>query len=162
MEKLPTYVETWVVKRTQERHYLCRLCGSINDDHGNEEMFRIHLSSWNHRLIIRKMEALFCKSCSIQCKYPSHYNAHIKSKSHIKKETPESKPKIDYRCEVCNIEFGSRKDEIRHLATKKHIKKVTPSDDALFCKACNITCKYPSQYTIHSRTKKHLKNAGER
>jgi hypothetical protein len=120
MENLPPHVETWVVKRTQERHYLCRLCGKQDEDHGNADEFQQHLSSWPHRIIVRIMEALYCKPCGMQCRYPSVYNLHIRSKAHKQKENPQ--PPAVYDCDVCNVVIQSHKDKLRHLLTKKHAK----------------------------------------
>lgn len=126
MDNLPKYIETWVVKRTQERHYLCRLCSGPNDDHGTEETFRSHLSSWDHKIRIRKMEALRCKVCDIQFNYPSHFNAHMKTKAHKFKVDPSSRPSM--ACEACNVQFRSFKEESRHIATKKHIANSLKTD----------------------------------
>jgi len=164
MDNLPKYVESWVVKRTQEKHYLCRLCAGPNDDHGIEESFRKHLSSWDHKIRIRKMEALHCKVCSIQFRYPSQFHAHTKSKAHNNKQNPQPKPIVEYSCGCCNTKFDSKKDELRHLTTKKHIKNASPSSDttsALFCRTCNLQCKYPKQYEVHLSTKKHAKNVAK-
>lgn len=120
MNNLPKYVEIWVVKRTQERHYLCRLCAGPNDDHGVEESFRNHLSSWEHKIRVRKMDELRCKLCDIQFRYPSHYKAHVQSKSHKLKENPSLKPSM--KCDACNVHFRSFKEESRHIQTKKHAK----------------------------------------
>jgi hypothetical protein len=120
MENLPPHVETWVVKRTQERHYLCRLCGKQDEDHGNADEFQQHLSSWPHRIIVRNMEALYCTPCGMQCRYPSVYKIHLKSNAHKQKENPQ--PKVDLRCEVCNVNFRGRTEIERHLLTKKHAK----------------------------------------
>ena len=122
MENLPVFVETWIVKRTQERHYLCRLCGGHDDDHGNVAEFQQHLSSWDHKIIVRNMEALYCNVCSMQCRYPSVYNIHIKSKAHLQKENPQPKSIVIHDCEVCNVVIHSHKDKLRHLLTKKHAK----------------------------------------
>lgn len=123
MNNLSKYIETWVVKRTQERHYLCRLCAGPNDDHGIEESFQRHLSSWGHKIRIKKMEELFCKVCSIQFKYPSHFKAHLQSKSHCNKADPSTKPNMT--CESCNVHFRSFKEQERHNATQKHAKNTS-------------------------------------
>lgn len=129
MDKLPNYIETWVVKRTQERHYLCRLCAGPNDDHGPEETFQNHLSSWDHKIRIRKMNALFCKACDIQFRYPSHFRAHTISKSHIWNINPETKPTNVFACTCCNASFVSKKDELKHLATRKHAKNMAKHEN---------------------------------
>ena len=160
MNPLPWYVETWTVTRTQEKHYLCRLCAGADYDHGTEESFRIHLSSWSHKIRVRKMDTLFCKVCSIQFRYPSHYNAHLKSKAHKFKETPSLKPIMS--CESCNVQFGSYKEQSRHLATKKHAKNAVKPEtsnsivkDTFDCKVCSLQFRYPSHYKAHLESKAH-------
>jgi hypothetical protein len=66
------------------------------------------------------MEALYCKPCGMQCRYPSVYNLHIRSKAHKQKENPQ--PPAVYDCDVCNVVIQSHKDKLRHLLTKKHAK----------------------------------------
>jgi hypothetical protein len=66
--------------------------------------------------------ALHCTLCNLQCKYPSVYNTHIKSKAHLQKENPEPKVVVERKCEHCKVTLQSNKDMIRHLATKKHAK----------------------------------------
>ena len=164
MDNLPKYIESWVVKRTQEKHYLCRLCSGPTGDDGIEESFRTHLSSWDHKIRVRKMEALRCKVCDIQFRYPSHFNAHVKSKTHKWKVDPSTKPSKDYSCTCCNVTFDSKKDEDIHLTTKKHAKNSAPVSDtasAIFCTMCNLQCKYRKQYEIHLTTTKHARNVAK-
>ena len=126
MENLPDYVETWILKRTGERHYLCRLCGRINDDHGTEAEFQRHLSSWPHRIRILKMEQFHCTVCDLQCKYQSIYNTHLKSKGHIQKVNPQPKPTYD--CETCKVILRGRTEYERHNATSKHMRRVAAAE----------------------------------
>lgn len=126
MESLPTYVETWILKSTGERHYLCRLCGGPNDDHGVEAAFRRHLRTEFHIKKVRHMESLYCKVCDIRCKYLSHYQAHINTKAHKQKEDPSTKPV--WKCEACSMPFRCRAEEVRHLATAKHKKNSLKTD----------------------------------
>ena len=72
------------------------------------------------------MEALHCKACDIQFKYPSHFNIHVKSKAHHFKVNPESRPALS--CDACSVHFRSYKEGARHLATKKHAKNVAKTD----------------------------------
>lgn len=123
---LPKYISTWIVNRTRERHYLCRLCAGPSHDHGTEESFQTHLSSWGHKIRIQRMEAMYCHVCSLQFKYQSHYNAHLKTKAHRFKVDPSSKPSM--RCDACNIDFRSFKEEERHIATRKHAKNAAKTD----------------------------------
>lgn len=126
MNNLPKYINTWIVNRTRERHYLCRLCAGPGDDHGTEESFQRHLSSWGHKIRIQEMEAMYCNICSLQFYYPSHHKAHLKTRAHIFKENPSLRPTM--RCDSCNIQFRSFKEEERHLATRKHAKNVAKTD----------------------------------
>lgn len=130
MDNLPKYISTWVVNRTRERHYLCRLCAGPSHDHGTEESFQRHLSSWGHRIRVREMEAMYCNVCSLQFNYPSKFKSHLKTKAHCHKVNPQPKPIIEYACVSCNVKFESRKDEIRHLATRKHAKNVAKTDSS--------------------------------
>ena len=162
MNNLPPYVTAWVVLRTKERHFLCKLCSGPSGDHGNEEAFQRHLSSWGHKIRIREMEAIHCKACNLQCKYPSQYKTHIKSKSHNQKMNPE--PKSELRCEACNVSFQCRAIEQTHLKTAKHLRNTNPSKAIvpnLFCETCNLQCKYPKQYEVHLTTSKHAKNVAK-
>lgn len=125
MENMP-FVESWVVKRTGELHYLCRLCGHTDDDHGNEEEFRRHLSSWCHRIRIMQKEALFCKVCNLQTNYPSEYKKHVRTKAHLRNENPSMNPPL--KCTACATAFLCKTEEARHLATPKHAKNVAKTD----------------------------------
>lgn len=71
---------------------------------------------------VREMERMYCNVCSHQFNYPSHYNAHLKTKAHMFKENPQ--PPVDYSCSCCNVNLISKKDQLRHLATQKHAKNV--------------------------------------
>lgn len=119
-------IESWILKRTGEKHYLCRLCGGPNDDHGTEDEFQRHLSSWEHKINIKKMESLFCKVCTMRFPCKSKYNRHIESKSHKQKEDPTLKP--NFKCEACNVKFLCKREEERHLATNKHAKNLSKTD----------------------------------
>lgn len=154
MENAP-FVETWIVKRTQERHYLCRLCGRVDDDHGNEAEFQRHLSSWGHKIRSMQREALFCKICELQFNYPSELKKHVASKSHKHKEDPSLKPEL--KCDICNVTFAYKVEETRHLASKKHAKRANPSPESeSYCKVCERDYKFPSQLLLHLMTAKHL------
>ena len=155
MESLP-FVETWVVKRTGLRHYLCRLCGGVDDDHGTEAEFQRHLSSWPHRSKIMQREALRCTLCDLQFRYPSAIALHRQSKAHRMKEDPSLKPADT--CEVCAIHFGSHKDYVRHLGSKKHATRSDPScPKPGYCTVCQHDYHFPSQLQIHFKSKKHAK-----
>ena len=116
--EIPTYVISWVLKRTGERRYACTLCSK--DDRGGIDGLRCHLSSRPHIDKIMQQVALHCTLCNLQCKYPSVYNTHIKSKAHLQKENPELI--VEHKCEDCGVNFRCRKEMERHLATKKHAK----------------------------------------
>lgn len=120
MDPLPSYVESWVRKATGERHYLCRLCGGPNDDHGPEVFFRRHLQTLFHQNKVRQMESLHCTICDIRFDFNSKYQRHLESKAHKQKENPALKPV--FKCDACSIGFRSRAEEVRHLATAKHTK----------------------------------------
>lgn len=160
MDPLPTFVDSWVVKRTGERHYVCRLCAPYHEDHGIEEGLRRHLSSWSHKIRIMQREALFCKVCNLQSNYPSQYKKHLNSKNHKQKENPELK--LDLKCDACSVSFSCKADQQRHLETKKHMKNLQPKDTAKYqCEPCNLRCKCLSQYEIHLATAKHAKNVAK-
>jgi DNA adenine methylase len=160
MDPLPKYVDSWIVNRTGERHYLCRLCGHIDEDHGNESEFQRHLSSWPHKIRIKKMEALRCKTCDIQFKYQSHYNSHIESKSHKLKVDPSLKPSLS--CDHCNFTFRTRAEYYRHINSDRH-KKITnpPAESPTFCKICNKDYTFLSNMKAHLETAKHAKNVAK-
>lgn len=123
MEELPYYVISWVLVRTKERRYQCILCTKGDGDHGSILGIHCHLRSRTHIERIMQQEAMFCQTCQLQCKYPSHYKAHIESKAHNQKVNSQPKIVKTYNCDVCNVTFQSHKDELRHLATKKHTSK---------------------------------------
>ena len=126
MEPLPAYIETWVLKRTGERHYLCRLCGGPNDDHGSEVFFRRHLQTTFHLNKVRHMESLYCTVCNLRFEFDSKYKRHISSTAHRHKADPSTKPV--FHCDACDMPFRCRAEEIRHLATAKHRKNVSKTD----------------------------------
>lgn len=128
--ELPTYVTSWVLKRTGERRYACTLCSK--DDRGGIDGLRYHLGSRPHINKVMQQAALHCTLCNLQCKYPSVYNTHIKSKAHLQKENPQPKAIVEYKCEDCRVVFQSNKDKIRHLATKKHAKLAGKTDEVVF------------------------------
>jgi hypothetical protein len=122
--EFPSYVVSWVIKRNQETRYQCTMCSKgFDKHHGGLLGIQWHLRSRPHIERIMQQENMFCKTCNLQSKFPSHYKAHIESKAHKQKENPEPKAVILYSCEVCDVEFQSRKDELRHLLTKKHQKR---------------------------------------
>lgn len=160
MNSLPPYITSWVVLRTKERHFLCKLCSGPSGDHGNEESFHRHLSSWSHKIRIREMEALHCNACNLQCRYPSQYKIHIQSKRH--KQNVNNEPKPDLKCEACNVSFQCRAIQQAHIKTAKHLRNTNPIPPVvpnLFCEACHLQCKYPKQYELHLTTAKHAKNS---
>ena len=155
MELLPKYVDTWIVKRTGEQHYLCKLCGRVDDDHGNEAEFQRHLSSWHHKIRIMQRDALHCKVCDIQFHYPSSLKKHLASKSHKFKEDPSLRP--EFKCDICNVTFSYKIEEMRHLASKKHAKRANPPTEGdSYCKVCERDYKFHSQLLLHFTTAKHL------
>lgn len=158
MDPLPPYVDTWVLKRNGERHYLCRLRGGVNDDHGDEAAFRQHLRSPIHLVKIRRMESLHCTVCDMQFRFPSLFRNHTLSKSHQQKVNPQPKPVSEFKCEPCGVVFSNQKDYARHLDTRKHMRKINPpSEKPYFCKECSVDCKFPYRMAQHIATQKHLK-----
>lgn len=156
MEPLPKFVETWVVTRTGERHYLCRLCGRVDDDHGNENEFRRHLSSWGHMIRVKKMEALYCATCDRQYQFQSHFDSHMKSRIH----NPRTKPEL--KCDVCDTKFSCKSEQLKHLQTKKHAKNLQPKETSKYhCEVCNLFCKCQTHYETHLATAKHAKNVAK-
>jgi len=81
-----------------------------------------HLKSTKHKERMMELDTLFCKTCDVQCKFLSHYTAHLITKAHAAKMNPESVKKLE--CVACNIGFRSKKEEERHLETPKHAKNV--------------------------------------
>lgn len=160
MDPLPKFIDSWIVNRTGERHYLCRLCDNEHGDHGTEYAFRLHLNSRSHMFKIRQMEQLYCKTCSLQFKFPSHYKKHIESKAHKWKEHPNYTPKL--KCDVCDTTFSCKSEQQKHLETKKHAKNLQPKDTSKYhCEACNLCCKCLSHYEKHLTTAKHAKNVAK-
>lgn len=126
MDALPPYVKSWIITRTQETRYQCSLCTSgYLTHHGDIAGIRCHLRSRQHIEKIMQQEALFCKVCQLQCKFPSQYKLHLDTKAHKQKENPQPKVKKIYRCELCDVVFQSQKDELRHLVTKKHMNMIS-------------------------------------
>ena len=124
--EFPSYVDSWVIKRTQETRYQCTLCSKgFDKHHGGLLGIQWHLRSRSHIERIMEQENMFCKICNLQSKFPSHYKAHIESKAHKQKENPELKPNLS--CSVCSVKFRSYEEEKRHLLTKKHQKRVLQS-----------------------------------
>ena len=143
-------------------HYICLVCQTKYSMFGRTlEKFEEHLSSWEHKIKVRRMEALFCKHCNLQCKYPSQLKSHNETKTHKRNVEPTLKP--DFNCSVCNIQCSSHKDYLRHRETKKHAKNLQPSESSskYHCEACNLTCKFPKQYKVHLTTAKHAKNVAK-
>jgi hypothetical protein len=153
MESLP-FVESWVVKRTGERHYLCRMCGRVDEDHGTEVEFQRHLSSWPHRSKIMQREALRCTVCDIQFKYPSAIAIHRQSKAHLRKVNPE--PTLELFCEPCGTHFRCQKERERHLSSKKHASNTTTIRSG-YCEVCARDYRFPSQLQIHLKSQKHAR-----
>ena len=72
------------------------------------------------------------------------------------KENPQ--PKVELRCDSCNINFISKIDEERHLKTKKHLKKTNPdSIVSLECKVCDVKFACKTYEERHMKTNKHIK-----
>jgi hypothetical protein len=158
MEPLPPCIRLWTSMVNGPR-FTCSNCGPPSEDHGPERLARFHLRTPNHLKKVRQMEALHCKVCNLQCKYPSHYATHINSKAHKHRENPQPRPIVEYKCEICEVTFHSNNDRLRHLETRKHKMRANPpAENPCFCKVCTITCKYPYQYTAHLATAKHAKN----
>ena len=100
------------------RTYGCHTCNVIFQSHKDELR---HLATKKHNQCSKTpLDELFCQTCQLQCKYPSHYKAHIESRAHKEKESPELKPNL--KCDDCGVRFRSYKEQTRHLATKKHAK----------------------------------------
>jgi hypothetical protein len=141
------------VKRTGERHYLCRMCGGVNDDHGTEVEFQRHLSSWPHRSKIMQREALRCKICDIQCKYPSALASHIRSKAHLRKENPES---TSVACEACGVRFRFVSALEVHQQSRAHLRKVNPEPTPpLVCDPCGVRFRCQKERDRHLASRKH-------
>lgn len=112
------YIEQWVVKRTGEIRYGCKLCS--RSDIGGTLGLDCHLKYSNHNRKIMQLDELHCKACDLHCKYPSVFNVHIRSKTHIQKVNPQ--PITELKCETCSVNFRCNRELKRHLATKKHAK----------------------------------------
>ena len=114
---LPECIKSWVIRRTGNRKYECKLC---HMEIVNTEQLRFHLRNGYHIKKVMQQAALHCDLCNLQCKYQSVYNTHIKSKAHLQKENPQ--PIIEYKCDDCAVKFRCRREKERHLTTKKHAK----------------------------------------
>lgn len=122
---LPTYVvPVWMSSRN-ETWYKCMLCDPVTP-YGNSMAIQRHLSSSFHNNTRMQQEALFCKVCNLQCKYPSHYKAHVISRGHRLALDPTLRPEL--KCQTCSVQFRSYKEQTRHLATNKHAKNVSKTD----------------------------------
>ena len=123
MDGLPSYVNSWIIRRTQETRYQCSICTKgFMTHHGDIVGIRCHLTSRQHIEKIMEQEALFCKICQVKCKHPSQYKIHIETKGHKQKENPQLKSEL--KCEVCDVKFRSYVEEARHRITKKHSNMV--------------------------------------
>jgi hypothetical protein len=141
--EFPSYVDSWVIKRTQETRYQCTLCTKGFDrHHGGLLGIQCRLRSRPHIERIMQQEALFCTICQLQCKFPSQYKAHTESKAHKQKENPHLKPNL--KCDACNVKFRSFEEQKRHLVTKKHQKRLTQSPPLNL----NTRCKVDSFCTL--------------
>jgi uncharacterized C2H2 Zn-finger protein len=144
---LPEYVKSWVIKRTGNRKYECKLC---HMEIVNTEMMRLHLRNWYHIKKVMQQTALHCDLCNLQFKFQSAYDKHINTKSHVQKENPQ--PAIEHKCEDCAVKFSCRKQMEIHLATKKHINQTKSFN----CDLCAMKFGYQSVYDAHIKTKRHL------
>ena len=154
--QLNEFVKTWLVK-SGERKYLCLYCRSKDSILGDTaEEFKVHLSSWEHRIRVRQMEAKCCKLCDLQFRYLSHYNAHLKTKGHALKANPELKSEI--KCDACQFKFRTPAEYKRHIASARHKKTVNPPKSSTFCEICDKDYKFASNMKVHLETAKHKRN----
>lgn len=144
---LPECIKSWVIKRTGNRKYECKLC---HMEIVNTEQLRFHLRNGYHIKKVMQEIALHCDLCNLQFKFQSAYDIHIKTKKHLHKENPQ--PAIEHKCEDCAVKFSCRKQMELHLATKKHINR----NQTFQCDLCDIKFGYQSAYNTHIKTKRHL------
>lgn len=152
---LPECIKSWVIRRTGNRKYECKLC---HMEIGGTEQMRFHLRNGYHIKKVMQEIALHCDLCNLQCKYQSVYDKHIKTKKHLQKENPQ--PAIEHKCDDCKITFQSNKDKLRHLISKKHLQKENPETIIEHkCEDCNIVFRCRTEKERHLTTKKHAKLA---
>jgi hypothetical protein len=126
--EFPSFVRTVLMKNRTEPQYICNLCDKITP-YGHSVGMRRHLLTQTHKEREMQQTALYCATCSLQCKSRSKYDRHINGKRHQERANPVPKQDVVLSCEVCKVHFSCKADQGRHLATAKHTKNVSKAKD---------------------------------
>lgn len=106
----------------------------------------------------RPVQRFDCELCQQTFRERSSYEAHCRSKPHVKKEA--EKKREQFHCQACEIQCRTEYEWTNHIQTSKHKKKVA-GDGSRKCEACDVFCRSASVWDAHVQTAKHLKKIAE-